>query len=80
MFEQKKITPVNSPLRATPEQKEKLLAALQDVVMVCEYLLPYCQTVDELVGMTKLATENEGQLNIILSLVLAKNDKQRAVS
>jgi ABC-type uncharacterized transport system substrate-binding protein len=78
MLDSKKINA--SDVKSLAEQKDRLREALEDVVRLCILLSPYCETVDELAGMTKLALENDGQLNIILSLVTSKNEKQRAVS
>ena len=52
--------------------EEVFRQGLQAVVEVARKLSPYCQTVDEMVGMVELALENDAQLKILLKLTLDK--------
>lgn len=47
-------------------------SSLVDVAGVCEKLAPICGSVEELVGMLKLALENEAQLKLVMKEVLRK--------
>lgn len=45
-------------------------SSLEDVITIAEKLTPLCETVSDLVGMVRLATENDGQLKLLYELVM----------
>ena len=51
---------------------ENFRESLADLVTICEKLLPYCDDIAELLGMVRLALENDGQLKIIMALMQGK--------
>ena len=50
--------------------------SLEDILRVAEKLLPYCQTVEELIGMVKPALENDAQLRLLIQVVMSTNTKR----
>ena len=55
-----------------PSAEDRLQSSLKDVLVIAEKMSPYCTTVEELIGIVRLAIENPGQLRIILELVATK--------
>ena len=49
-----------------PTVEEKIRSSLRDVVAVAEKLAPICLTVEDLVGICKLALKNDGQLLMVM--------------
>lgn len=43
--------------------------AVEDTVAIAAAMAPYCERVDDLVGMLNLALENDGQLKWLLKTV-----------
>ena len=54
---------------ATEETEASFRSSLEDVVTITEKLSPYCRTVEDLLGMVRLALENDGQLHLLMGLV-----------
>lgn len=51
------------------QAEEQFRSALADVLAVMRKLAPLCKTVDDMVGMTQLALENDGQLALMMQAV-----------
>lgn len=63
------------PPERTPTQADveaNFRNSLDDIVAVAEKLLPFCHTVEDLIGMAKLATKNDGQLRLLMGMVAGK--------
>lgn len=50
---------------------EKFRASLEDLSVVAEKLLPVCPATADLLGMVRLAMENDGQLRLLMATVLS---------
>lgn len=63
-----------------PEQKQTLEEAfrygLEGAVEIAERLLPFCHTVEDLIGVAKLALDNEGQLRLLLKVTQTQQVKR----
>lgn len=59
-----------------PETKQDPTASfresLKDLIIIVEKLAPYCQSLEDLVGVASLALENDGQAKMIMMLVAGK--------
>lgn len=60
----------NEPRELTPEESFREL--LKDVVPVIEHMGLVCETLEDAVGMLKLALKNDGQLSILMNLMAEK--------
>lgn len=58
--------------QAKQTAEESFRSSLEDVIAISEKLYPYCNSVQDLVGIAKLALENDGQLRLLMSSVLQK--------
>lgn len=54
------------------EAENDFRSSLQDVLAVAKGMASYCQTVEDLIEVVRLATENEGQLRFVLRVVTAQ--------
>lgn len=61
--------------KATTEEVDQFRSSLEDIVAIAEKLAPYCKTADELIGMSKLAIENDGQLRLLLATMTVQARK-----
>lgn len=61
---------VTSQQPQEPTFEEKLRELLRESIIVIQELVPICGSVDDLVGMMKLALENDGQLNLLASKLM----------
>lgn len=57
-------------VKATKE--ELFRSSLADLLVIIEKVGPHCKSVAELAGMLTLAAENDGQLSLLMTLVLGK--------
>ncbi len=57
------------------EVEEQFRESLRDVVLVGEKLASHCGSVDEFLGVCKLALDNDGQLRLLYSLMASQNKK-----
>lgn len=57
-------------------KEEVFVEALQEVLTIAEKLGNYCETVEELKGMVRLAIENGAQLRLLLSIVSQQPSKR----
>ena len=55
-----------------PTADEPFRESLLDVITICRKLEPYCSDVEMLIGMLQLATENLGQLRLLMAVVIKK--------
>lgn len=55
--------------KATAEEIESFLSSLEDLIAIADKLAPFCKMTEELIGMAKLATENDGQLRLLMGIV-----------
>ena len=46
--------------------------SLKDLIVIVEKLAPYCQNIEDLVGMAQLALDNDGQLRLLMKQVTSK--------
>lgn len=51
------------------EAEQSFRASLEDVIAVAEGLSKHCKSLDDLVGISRLALDNEAQLRIVMDLV-----------
>ena len=56
------------------EAEASFRASLEDVITMAEGLSKHCKTLDDLVGMARLALENEGQLRMLMSTVVGNKN------
>ena len=52
--------------------EESFRSSLEEIIVISEKLTPYCNTVQDLIGMAKLALDNDGQLKLLMASVLQK--------
>ena len=56
-----------------PEQElnpeDQFRDSLKDVIAVVEVLTPFCKSVDDLIGVCRLALSNDGQLALLMGKV-----------
>lgn len=65
-----------SPRRATQEElEESFRSSLNDLIVLADKLSTHCKSVGDLIGMAKLATENDGQLRLLMATVFSGNRK-----
>lgn len=60
-------TSINSEKMA--EAEDAFRGSLEDVIAIAEGLSKHCKNLTELVGMSKLALENDGQLRLIMDII-----------
>jgi hypothetical protein len=59
-----------SPRKISPQDVEETTRkVMEDVVMIAERLAPLCSSVADLVGMCRLAVENDGQLKLLMRVI-----------
>ncbi len=58
-------------------QEEVFKNGLDALVTITEALQPYCETIQDLVGMAKLALSNEAQLRLLMKQVETKQLETR---
>ena len=51
------------------EVEDKFRESLEDVLVVCDRLAPVCRSVEELIGMLRLAVENDAQLRTLMGKI-----------
>lgn len=47
--------------------------SLKDLLVIVPKLIPFCGNINDLVSMVQLALENDGQLRLLMSLVVRKD-------
>lgn len=52
--------------------EELLRDSLKDVIAISEKLQPFCQSVEEMIGVASLALENDAQLRILMAQMTSK--------
>lgn len=57
------------PEKNVATAEENFKSSLEDVIAFGERLLPYCDSVQDLIEIAQLALSNDGQLALLLSLV-----------
>lgn len=55
-----------------PSIEETFRSVLEDLAAVAERLEPTCKTTEELIGVAKLALENDGQLRLLMLITQQK--------
>lgn len=61
--------------KATQEEMESFRSSLEDLLTIADKMIPYCKTTEEIIGMARLATENDGQLRLLMSLIAQGSKK-----
>lgn len=57
--------------------QESFRSSLEDLVAIAGALAPLCDSVADLVGMIELALTNDGQLNVLMTLVKTTGARKR---
>lgn len=52
--------------------EDQFRGELKDAAVLIAKLEPYCKTIEELLSVVNLAVENDGQLRLLMPLVLGK--------
>jgi hypothetical protein len=60
------------PPQEKPDPAVSFRDSLQDLIVIVEKLSPYCQNIEDLVGMAQLALENDAQVRVLMKLVAGK--------
>lgn len=55
-----------------PTAEEVFRSSLEDVIAISEKLSPICESVDDLIGIAKLALDNAGQLRLLMQQMQKK--------
>ncbi len=51
------------------EAEASFRASLEDVIAIAEGLNKHCKSLEDLIGMSRLALENDAQLRVIMDIV-----------
>lgn len=64
------LQPHTPPDADQPSDEDIFRDSLRDAIVLVTKLAPVCPNVEDLVGLMKLATENDGQLRLLMDKVI----------
>ncbi len=57
--------------------EESFKSTIEDLVLISTKLKPFCESIQDLIGMLNLALENNGQLKLLINLVTAQEKQSK---